>query len=155
VALWRIADPGRAVTEIVSAPPAPAVDPAGFDVIGLLQSWGRIAPRDSMWVGCRVNDDRWHVAPVRVDPPEGPPAGIERRSPERLVVELAGLCFGALEPVWIASDQTTVYLCAALESLERCLSRIRTTMGLSVAARAHLLADLARVADAVDRALQD
>ncbi len=153
VALWRMADGGRAVAEIVSAPEPPR-HPIEFDLAGLLHRWGRVAPPESLWVGCRMNADHWHVAPVRIDPPERPPTGVERRSPERLVIELAGLCFGALEPMWITADQATVYLCAALEVIESCLRRVRTTDGLSLHARAHLLADLAGVADAIDGALR-
>ena len=153
VALWRMADGGRAVAEIVSAPEQ-SPDPIELDLAGLLHRWGRVAPPESLWVGCRVDAEQWHVAPVRSQTPQRSPTGVERRSPERLVVELTGLCCGALEPTWVASDQATVYLCAALEVLERCLRRIRITDGLSLHARAHLLADLAGVADAIDGALR-
>ena len=153
VALWRMANGGRAVAEMVSAPEPPP-HPVELDLAGLLRRWGLVAPPESLWVGCRMDADHWHVAPVRIDPPEPPLTGIERRSPERLVMGLAGLCFGALEPMWIAADQATVYLCAALEVLESCLERVRLTDGLSLRARAHLLADLAGVADAIDAALR-
>jgi len=151
VALWRL-NAGQAVAEIVSqpGPPQRAIE---FDVAGLLQQWGRVAPPESLWVGCRIDVDRWHVAPVRSDPPEPPPTGIERRSPERLVLELSGLCLGALERLWTAADQATVYLCSALCVLDVCLGRVRIAQGLTPGARAHLLADLAGVADAIDGAL--
>jgi hypothetical protein len=153
VALWRLAHGGLVVTEAVSRPQLArgAVD---FDLSGLLQRWGRSATPESLWVGCQINVDRWHVAAVRCDPPEPPPTGIERRSPERLVVELAALSLGALERIWRAADQETVFLCAALEALDTCLGRIRGADGLSVVARAHLLADLAGVAEAIDGALR-
>src|SRR6266498_6105178 len=146
VALWRVARGGLATTEAVSRrpPPAGAVE---FDVAGVLRRWGRLALPQSLWVGCRVDADRWHVAAVRNDPPAPPPTGIERRSPERLVVELGGLCLGAHEREWMAVDQATVYLTSALELLETCLGRVRTTEGLSPKDRAHILADLAGVAD--------
>lgn len=151
VALWRM-NGGRAVAEIVSRP-EPARRAVEFDVAGLLHRWGRVAPPESLWVGCCMDVDRWHVAPVRVDPPEPPPTGIERRSPERLVIELCGLCLGALERIWAAADQATVYLCSALDVLDVCLGRVRTAHGLTPGVRAHLLADLAGVADAIDGAL--
>lgn len=152
VALWRL-NGGRAVAEMVSRPEPPqrAID---FDVAGLLQRWGRVAPPESLWVGCRIDVDRWQVAPVRSDQPEPPPTGVERRSPERLVMELAGLCLGALERIWQAADQTTVYLCSALCVLDVCLERVRTAQGLTPSVRAHLLADLAGVADSIDGALR-
>ena len=153
VGLWRLTHRGRTVVEIVSQPdPPPEI--LEFDLGGLLHQWGRRARPESRWVGCRTESALWHVAPVRIEPPGPPPSGIERRSPERLVIELAGLSLGALERIWQAADQATVYLCAALEVLEGCLGRVRTTDGLSVHARAHLLADLAGVADAIDGALR-
>jgi len=67
--------------------------------------------------------------------PAPPPAGIERRSRERLVLELAGLSLGAL----------------AL--LDACFERVRRVESLTPSARAHLLADLTVVEDAIEGAL--
>jgi hypothetical protein len=152
VGLWRLTDRGHTVVEIVSPPGAPR-QMLELDLGGLLHQWGRLARPESRWVGCRNAAAVWHIAPVRVDAPDPPPSGVERRSPERLVIELAGLSLGALERIWQAADQATVYLCAALEVLESCLGRVRVADGLSTGARAHLLADLAGVADAIDVAL--
>jgi len=152
VALWRVARGGRAMTEVVSRrPPPPGA--LEFDLPRVLRRWGRMALPQSLWIGCRVDADRWHVAAVRSDPPAPPPTGLERRSPERLVVELGGLCLGAHERAWLAVDQATVYLCSALELLERCAGRIRTAEGLSATERAHILADLANLADVIEGAL--
>lgn len=153
VALWRVARGGLATTEAVSrrSPPAGALE---FDLSGVLRRWGRLALPQSLWIGCRVDADRWHVAAVRSDPPAPPPTGLERRSPERLVVELGGLCLGAHERAWWAVDQATVYLCSALQLLEGCSGRVRTAEGLSASGRAHILADLANLADVIDDALQ-
>jgi hypothetical protein len=153
VALWRVATGGLAMTEAVSRP-QPAGGALEFDLGGVLRRWGRMAVPHSLWIGCRVDADRWHVAAVRSDPPPPPPTGIERRSPERLVVELGGLCLGAHEQAWTAVDQATVYLSSALEQLEMCLVRVRVTEGLSPSGRAHILADLAGVADVIDGALR-
>lgn len=151
VALWRLTG-GHAEPEVVSRPglPRQVVD---FDVAGLLHRWGRVAPAGSLWVGCRIDADHWHVAPVRSDPPDPPPTGIERRSSERLIMELAGFSLGALERIWTAADQATVYLCSALCILDVSLGRIRTAHVLTPGVQAHLLADLAGVADAIDNAL--
>jgi len=154
VALWRVGLGGLAMTEAVSRRPPPA-GAMEFDVAGVLRRWGRVALPQSLWIGCRVDADRWHVAAVRSDPPAPPPTGLERRSPERLVVELGGLCLGAHERAWLAVDQATVFLCSALELLEGCAGRIRTAEGLSATGRAHILADLANLADAIDGAVQD
>jgi hypothetical protein len=151
VALWRLTG-GQAVAELVSQPGLPG-QVVEFDVAGLLQRWGRVAPAGSLWVGCRIDADHWQVAPVRSDPPEPPPTGIERRSAERLVMELAGFALGALERIWMAADQATVHLCSALCILDVCLARIRTAHVLTPSTRAHLLTDLVGVADAIDNAL--
>ncbi len=153
VGLWRLTDGGDTVIEIVSPPDAPQ-QLLELDLGRLLHQWGRLARPESRWVGCRTGAALWHIAPVRVDAPDPPPSGVERRSPERLVIELAGLSLGALERIWQAADQATVYLCAALGVLETCMRRVRLADGLSVGARAHLLADLAGVADAIDVALR-
>jgi len=153
VALWRVVRGGLATTEAVSRRPPPA-GALEFDLSGVLRRWGRLAVPQSLWIGCRVDADRWHVAAVRSDPPAPPPTGLERRSPERLVVELGGLCLGAHERAWLAVDQATVYLCSALELLEGCSGRVRTADGLSASGRAHLLADLANLADVIDGALR-
>jgi signal transduction histidine kinase len=49
----------------------------------------------SRWVAGRVAEgERWCVAPVRTSVPAPPPGAVERRSRERLALELAGLCLG-------------------------------------------------------------
>ena len=52
------------------------------------------APPGSRWVAGRLSDSQWCVAPVRADVPDPPPIAQERRSRERLALELAGLCLG-------------------------------------------------------------
>src|SRR6266545_1488781 len=153
VALWRVARGGLAMTEAVSRP-QPAGDGLEFDLGGMLRRWGRVALPHSLWIGCRVDADRWHVAEVRSDPPPPPPTGIERRSPERLVVELGGLCLGAHERAWLAVDRRTVFLWSALDMLEDCAGRVRTEQGLSDTGRADVLADLASVKAVIEGALQ-
>ena len=151
VTLWRVAT-GLAETVVASRPIRPR-ELVEFDVAAVLRAWGRALGDESLWVVCRLDADHWHVALVRSDLPAPPPAGIERRSPERLTLELAALSLGALERIWAAADQATVYLCAALAVLDECLGRVREADGLTTATRAHLLADLAVVADAIDGAL--
>ena len=151
VTLWRVAK-GIAVAEVAS-PPNPPRDVIEFDVAAALRTWGGEVGDRSLWVGCRLEPSRWHVARVRSDVPAPPPDGVERRSPERLVLELAGLSLGALEQIWAVADQATVYLCGALALLEACLERVRSAHGLTTTTRAHLLADLAFVADAIQGGL--
>ena len=75
------------------------------------------------------------------------------RSPERLILELAGLLLGALDRVWAVADQATVFLCTALAVIEVSLGRVQEARGLSTATRAHLLADLAIISQAIESAL--
>src|SRR5439155_1413682 len=82
-----------------------------------LGTWVGAVGDKSLWVACRFDPSRLHVARVRSDVPAPPPAGIERRSPERLVLELAGLSLGALERIWAVADQATGYLFGALALL--------------------------------------
>jgi len=62
-----------------------------------LHRWGAPIVQKSRWVGCRLREGGlWIVAPVRSRPAAPPPTGVERRSRERLVLELAGLSLGAI-----------------------------------------------------------
>ncbi len=151
VILWRVVK-GIALAEVAS-PANPPRDVIEFDVVAALRAWGGAVGDRSLWVVCRREPSRWHVARVRSDVPAPPPDGVERRSPERLVLELAGLSLGALEQIWAVADQATVYLCGALALLEACLERVRAAHGLTTTTRAHLLADLAFVADAIQGGL--
>jgi diguanylate cyclase (GGDEF)-like protein/PAS domain S-box-containing protein len=49
------------------------------------------------WVAGRLGPKHWCVAPVRSAMPPPPPAGVERRSAERLTLELGGVCIGLIE----------------------------------------------------------
>ncbi|HEY6156026.1 MAG TPA: hypothetical protein VIV88_01165 [Gemmatimonadales bacterium] len=151
VTLWRMAN-GGAVAELVSQPNPPR-DAIEFDVAAALRFLGLTGPEGSRWVVCRLEPEHWQVAPVRRDLPAPPPSGVERRSPERLTLELAALLLGALERLWTVTDQATVYLCAALAVIEAAVQRVRDVRGLTTGARAHLLADLAIIADAIEGAL--
>ncbi len=53
------------------------------------------APPGTRWVAGRTSQNgNWTVAPVRDRVPDPPPNALERRSRERLALELAGLCLG-------------------------------------------------------------
>jgi hypothetical protein len=153
VTLWRLAKEGPAVAEVVSEP-IPPLDVREADVGAALRAWGLAPDGETSWLVCRLDAERWHGARVRADVPAPPPTGVERRSPERLTLELASLSLGALERIWATADQATIYLCAARAMLESCMGRVCGTEGLSTASRAHLLAELAGIADAIDSALK-
>src|SRR3989440_4177330 len=50
-----------------------------------------------LWVAGRLSPQHWCVTPVWNALPQPPPAGVERRSPERLTLELGGVCIGLIE----------------------------------------------------------
>jgi hypothetical protein len=142
---------GIAVAEVTSRPTS-SRDVADYDVAVALRTWGLTADDRSLWVVCRPEPSRCHVARVRSDLPAPPPTGVERRSPERLILELGGLWLGALERIWAVADQATVYHVGALALLEACVERVREIRGLGTTDRAHLLRDLAIVADSIQGA---
>ena len=128
-------------------------DGLDLDVPGTLRMWGRAATDGSLWVMGRLEPDRWQIAPVRSELPPPSPTGVERRSPERLVLELTGVLLGALERVWAVADQAVVHLCTALAVIDVSLGRLREPRALTTGARARLLADLAIIAEAIENAL--
>src|SRR5881394_879837 len=97
VTVWEVS--ARAELEPqASSEPAPTHHASKLDVDATLRRWNITIVQGSRWVGCRGADDGfWVVAPVRTRPPAPPPEGRERRSRDRLTLELAGLCLGLLD----------------------------------------------------------
>jgi hypothetical protein len=97
VTLWEVS--GRAELDPqLSSDANPAHHATHLDVDTTLRRWNVPILQGSRWVGCRMDGDGpWVIAPVRVRPPAPPPSGRERRTKERLTLELAGLCLGLLD----------------------------------------------------------
>src|ERR1700674_3212098 len=97
VTLWEVS--ARAELEprlSYGAPTARAASP--HEIRTALRRWNIPILQGSRWIGCRANgEDSWVIAPVRIRPPAPPPGGHERRGPERLTLELAGLCVGLID----------------------------------------------------------
>src|SRR5690242_13370959 len=94
VTLWAVSS--RA--EVVPILSSHSTTTTTLDVDGTLRRWGAYIIEGSQWVGCRLDDaGPWCVAPVRTHPAAPPPAGVERRSRERITLELTGLCLGLVE----------------------------------------------------------
>jgi signal transduction histidine kinase len=175
VTMWRVSERAEVVPEATSVPDPPH-HATNLDVDATLRRWGAPIIQGSRWVGCRVDDDdgRWCVAPVRPEPAAPPPSGVERRSRERLTLELAGLGLGALltleegrtgrpsgeaalrdlshEPSVIAHEAANP-LTSAVVILEGSLDTVRQAVDLEPGVRAQLLADLATVAEGIERAV--
>ena len=70
------------------------------DVKAALSRLGEVREADRtphLWVAGHLTPRSWCVARVRSALPQPPPAGVERRSPERLTLELGGVCIGLIE----------------------------------------------------------
>lgn len=172
VTLWEISQAATAIP-LASSVAEPRPEDIALDLNGTLRRWGAPIIGGSRWVGCLVDSrSRWCVAPVRARPAAPPPTGTERRSRERLVLELAGLGIGALAPasgvlrrlppadaLWEFARQPSVIahevgnpLTVALGNLEISVDTLRTEATWSAAMRATLMEDLARVAQGIEQA---
>jgi len=171
VTLWEISDTTD-VLPILSSVANPAEGHTDLDLDATLRRWGTPIIQGSRWVGCRLDDPgRWSIAPVRTRPAGSPPSGIERRSRERLILELAGLCLGAIdaaadggkrrlapsETLWELARQPSVIahevgnpLAVALGNLDLGIDAIRAATSLEPDFRAALLQDLAHVAEGIE-----
>src|SRR5256886_295115 len=99
VSVWEADAGGRA--QLVLASSGEDVSPLAAEVEATLRAVGALQPAAGRtprrWAASRVEQQRWCIAPVRAEPPQPPPAGVERRGAERLLVELAGVCIGLIE----------------------------------------------------------
>jgi signal transduction histidine kinase len=173
VTLWEVSQRADVVPVLTSATSPPYHDTA-LDLDSTLRRWSAPIIQGSRWVGCRLDERVWCVAPVRTQPPAPPPGGVERRSRERLALELAGLCLGLLdqpagaprprlpEPDALAelARQPSVIahevanpLTAALAGLDLTLERVRTASTLAPELRHELLDDLGAVGESMEQAI--
>jgi len=150
VTLWRVAR-GLAVAEVASRP-NPPWDAIESDVAAVLRTWsGRWRPRVFGWYAALTQAAyTWPGSGATY-----PRRHLPYRAPQPGTVDSrAGrLSLGALERIWAVADQATGYLCGALALLDACLERVRRAQSLTPTARAHLLADLAVIEDAIEGAL--
>ena len=178
VALWEVS-PTAQVVPVMASASAPRPGDLRLDLDNTLHRWSAPIIQGSRWVGCRLDNDDgagpWCVAPVRQQPPAPPPNGVERRSRERMTLELAGLCLGLLDhptptnrprraepdallelarqPSVIAHEVANP-LTAALAALDLTRELVHAADSLDPAFRATLLDELAGVSDGMDQAIQ-
>src|SRR5437016_1787469 len=99
VGVWEADARGR--PRLLALSSAEDVAPVAADELeALLREVGELPPAGRpprRWLASRLEGQRWCIAPVRTEPPQPPPAGVERRGPERLTLELAGVCIGLIE----------------------------------------------------------
>lgn len=172
VQVWEAAGTDRMVLQAASVA---AVARAGADgeLSAALQRWQIPIRHGTRWVSCHVDDKAlWVIAPLRSRPASPPPEGKERRSRERMVLELAGLCLGLADartatprapggdplrelaglPAMIAHEASNP-LTAARAGLQLAMSAVGGWQDLAADRRLELLDDLGQVVDDIDRAV--
>jgi signal transduction histidine kinase len=174
VTLWEVSARAE-VSPIQTSVDNPTSVDTALDLDHTLHYWGAPIIQGSRWVGCRLNDGGpWCVAPVRKQPAAPPPDGVERRSRERITLELAGLCLGLVdqppaparprlaEPDSLAelvrqpsviAHEVANPLTAALASLDLAVDLVRVTESLEPGFKAELLEELGGVGDGMDQAI--
>jgi signal transduction histidine kinase len=158
----------------LSSHPHPAHHATHLDVDSTLRRWGIPILQGSGWVGCRIGaEGPWVIAPARLRPPAPPPGGQERRSPERLTLELAGLCLGLMDrpdqPAAPAGpgptrDLTSLpavmahelgnRLTTARAALQMAIESLGRWTDVAASRRLELLDDLGQVLEDIDRGTQ-
>lgn len=174
VTLWEVS-PRAEVLPVLASVPDPSYQTTILDLDHTLHRWGTTIIRGHRWVGCWLDDaGRWCVAPVRREPPAPPPDGVERRSRERITLELAGLCLGLIDELAgmgrrrpepealveltrqpsVIAHEVANPLTAALANLDITLHRVRTATSLEPEFRTGVLEDLAGVAGGMEQAIE-
>lgn len=175
VTLWEASSQAEVRPILTSAATATPQDTI-LDLDHTLHHWGAPIIQGSRWVGCRLDGDgSWCIAPVRKQPAGPPPGGVERRSRERITLELAALCLGLVDqpPIasrarlpepdamaeWIRQPSVIAHevanpLTAALAGLDLSLELVRATAALPPAFRGELIDQLAGVGEGMDQAIE-
>ncbi len=175
VTVWEVSARAELETQ-ASSEPAPRYHSSRLDVDTTLRGWHIPIVQGSRWVGCHIEEPGrpWLVAPVRSQPAAPPPEGRERRSKERLTIELAGLCIGLLdrrEIAWVSGsglggfdplhDVTTLPgiiahelsnpLTAARAGLQLAMETLGGWTEIGASRRLEMLDELGQVVEDIDR----
>jgi signal transduction histidine kinase len=160
VVLWEVTGADEAVPRASSEPDARARVP-NVDLQAILRRWNIPIPVGSRWVASPgATPEAWVIAPVRSRPPAPPPGGRERRSRERLALELAGLALGLIGgpaadaapvPSGMLAHQASNPLTAARAGLQLAMESIGRWVDLAADRRLSLLDDLGSVLEDIDR----
>jgi hypothetical protein len=159
VILWEVTGAHEAIARASSDPDAGTRLPS-FDLDATLRRWNIPIPVGSRWIASPGDTpDAWVVAPVRSRPPAPPPGGRERRSRERVALELAGLAIGLIGspegavvvPPGMLAHQAANPLTAARAGLQLAMESIGRWVDLAADRRLALLDDLGQVLEDMDR----
>ena len=168
VILWEVRGPDQMVPRATSEPAS--VAPPDFD-LATLRRWNVPILVGSLWVaaqlGPRGGGGSWVIAPVRSRPPAPPPGGRERRSRERLALELAGLAVGLIDrhtgaglsadpelasPNAMIAHEASNLLTAARAGVQLAMETVGRWVDLGADRRLVLLDELGQVIEDIDRA---
>jgi len=158
VTLWEVTGEHEAVPRATSD----ASRTPRLDLEATLRRWNIPVPIGSRWVAAPgATSDAWVIAPVRSRPPAPPPQGRERRSKERLALELAGLALGLIDapashvtaalPAAMVAHEASNPLTAARAGLELAMESVGRWVDLAADRRLALLDDLGQVLEDLDR----
>ena len=175
VILWEVTGTNAAVPRATSHPDLSTHLP-GFDLDATLRRWKVPIPVGSRWVASPppgATSDGWVIAPVRSHAAAPPPGGRERRSRDRLALELTGLALGLIDPpateiaagtvradpldemaalpAMIAHEASNP-LTAARAGLQLAMESIGRWVDLAADRRLAVLDDLGQVIEDIDRA---
>jgi len=108
VGVWEVS-PDSALIPVVTNVTEPLAWDATPEVKDALRHIAMPAGPGTRWVAGRLSGSaHWCVAPVRDRVPAPPPHAVERRSRERLALELAGMCLGLSGRTATASPSAAV-----------------------------------------------
>jgi signal transduction histidine kinase len=175
VTLWEVTGPDQMVQRASSEPPLAL---SSIDLDGTLRRWSVPLAVGSRWVAAPADvPGGCVIAPVRWQPPAPPPPpGRERRSRERLALELAGLALGLIDrrqsaalaadtsrhdplqelaslPAMIAHEASNP-LTAARAGLQMAMEVVGRWVDLGADRRLTMLDDLGEVIEDIDRATE-
>jgi len=175
VTLWEVSSRAE-LNPLLTSEIHPTHHATHLDVDTTLRRWNIPIVQGSRWVGTRgPTDGPWVIAPVRTLPPAPPPNGQERRSGDRVTLELAGLCLGLLdrreqagltlapEPVpsreitslpGIIAHELGNRLTTARAALQMAMESIGRWTEVQAARRLEIMDDLGHVMEDIDRGTQ-
>jgi hypothetical protein len=160
VILWEVRGPDQVVPRASSEPAS--VAPPDFD-LATLRRWNVPILVGSLWVAAQLGPSggggSWVIAPVRSRPPAPPPDGRERRSRERLALELAGLALGLIDrhggaesPNAMIAHEASNLLTVARAGVHLAMETVGRWVDLGADRRLVLLDELGQVIEDIDRA---
>jgi two-component system, NtrC family, sensor kinase len=172
VTLYEVSESGDLLPRLSSAR-HPGYHATKIDLDTTLRRWGQPLQPGQRWVAARTMDEGpWVIAPARSYPAAPPPGGKERRSAQRLTLELAGLCLGlidrreAIEPGTsptadplrdlltlpsVIAHEARNPLSAARAGLQLAVESVGRMNGLGANERRQLLLELGEVGEAIER----